>query len=129
MGPNVHRRCLVLLNLFTSLSTHPSILVEGGVGGGAPTLTVDPMSVSALRDPCAELGPSTLAVAVGVGGDSCGRGRKEGEEGRKGREVEAYKGVGDRGWGWDCARHHPSGLCVHRGWDCVSLRGFVGMGG
>ncbi len=48
------------------------------MGGGAPTLTVDPMSVSAFWAPCVVLGPSTLAVAVGVGGDSCGRGEKGG---------------------------------------------------
>ncbi len=52
--------------------------------GGAPTLTVDPMSVAAL---CAVLEPSTLAVAVG--GDS---GVLMGEKG----------GRRDSGWGLWC---------------------------
>ncbi len=72
---------------------------RGSGCGGAPTLTVDPMSVSALWAPCAVLGLSTLAVAVGMGGDFVGGGRKEEEEGGKGREVEAYEGFGDRGVG------------------------------
>ncbi len=77
---------------------------RGESGGGAPTLTVDPMSIAAA---CAVLEPSTLAVAVG--GDS---GVLKGEKG----------GIRDSGWGLWCI--DGWGLWCIVGWGlwCIDER-------